>query len=71
MLKCEFFNCNNMNGKDYKRMDDEIEKGWEDEPIFLCIEHGRNHEAIENQNIQVGLDENNVTCIQEFKSIQK
>jgi hypothetical protein len=41
---CEHHNCTEQKGNDYKRLPSEEEIGWEDEPIFLCDEHGENRE---------------------------
>lgn len=41
---CEYDDCSEHNGLDYKRLPEETEPGWEDEPIFLCEKHARGHE---------------------------
>lgn len=43
-MKCEYNDCSEHNGLDYKRLPEETEPGWEDEPIFLCEKHARGHE---------------------------
>lgn len=45
-MTCEYENCRSNQGMDYKRLADEKESGWEDEPIFLCDEHAKRHEPI-------------------------
>jgi hypothetical protein len=45
-MTCEYGNCQSHEGRDYKRLPNEIEYGWEQEPIFLCKEHSKNHESI-------------------------
>lgn len=42
-MRCEYEKCNKEGGTDYYRLESEKEKGWEDEPIFLCDEHGIGH----------------------------
>ena len=42
-MKCEHKNCKFSIGKDYIRLPEEFIKGWENEPIFLCDEHSKNH----------------------------
>lgn len=43
---CEFKGCTKTKGMDYIRIGKEREKGWEDEPIYLCDEHSKNHNPI-------------------------
>ena len=39
-MTCERGNCKNNNGKDYIRKDADKEgDDWDDEPIFLCVDH--------------------------------
>lgn len=45
-MTCEYGNCRSNQGMDYKRLAEEKESGWEDEPIFLCDEHAKGHEPI-------------------------
>lgn len=40
---CEYPRCNNPKGRDYIRLQDEQEKGWESELIFLCDKHAKGH----------------------------
>ena len=42
-MRCEHKNCKNEVGKDYIRLPEEDEEGWEGEPIFLCDEHSKGH----------------------------
>ena len=42
-MTCEHQACNSGNGRDYFRLKYEQEKGWENEPIFLCDEHSKGH----------------------------
>lgn len=43
-MRCEHDGCSEHNGLDYKRLPEETEPGWEDEPIFLCEVHSEGHE---------------------------
>ncbi len=40
-LCCEFKNCKNSNGLDYIRKG--FNKIWNDEPIYLCLEHSEGY----------------------------
>jgi hypothetical protein len=42
-MTCECGDCQSHTGMDYKRLPSEIESGWEEEPIFLCVDHAKNH----------------------------
>lgn len=39
-MSCEYGNCQRK-GRDYIRPKHFEEKGWEDEPIFLCEDHAK------------------------------
>lgn len=45
-MTCEHGNCTKTKGKDYVRVGKEREKGWEDEPIYLCDKHAKNRKPI-------------------------
>lgn len=45
-FKCEASGCNVEKGADYKRLESEKIQGWEDEPIFLCERHSKDHEPL-------------------------
>jgi hypothetical protein len=58
-MTCEHPKCKSENGQDYFRLKHEQEKGWEDEPIFLCDEHAKGHIPFPNVYPNVISKQNN------------
>jgi len=52
-MTCEHKGCFNTEGMDYVRLNKEQSAGWEDEPIFLCSKHSKNHQQIKNNKMKI------------------
>ena len=46
-MRCEHPECDRTHGKDYIRLQRERFPGWENEPIYLCPEHSKDHKLVE------------------------
>ena len=49
-MMCENENCKSTNGKDYVRKGEYSCEGWNDEPVYLCDEHGKGFELFITEN---------------------